>query len=293
MMTIGLDSTIFKGAVAIKKSLGVYLPTDFTGPEDEFLAGRRSAWLGVCLNNSPVYDVYGPDAVTFLNHTCVNKDFTRLDYGASKHVLVCNEYFFQIDGPESLEIMEKACHCDLHDLKFARNKKVKIGGTDMVVHRLGMSGALAYEVHGAARDAEIVYTRIREVVKEFDGRMQGASNYVIINHTVGGYPNQFQHFWYPYSSSGEGLAEFARKSCFQIPLSGSASDNENNFYVTPCDVGWDYLVNFAHDFMGKEALMEIAKNPPRKMVTLEWNTEDVGDVFMSQFRGKDVKPAYL
>jgi glycine cleavage system aminomethyltransferase T len=290
MMTIGLDSTIFKGAVAIKKSFGVYLPTEFTGPEDEFLAGRRSAWLGVCLNTSPVYDVYGPDAVTFLNHTCVNKDFTRLDYGASKHVLVCNEYFFQIDGPKSLEIMEKACQCDLHDLKFARNKKVKIGGTDMVVHRHGMSGALAYEVHGAARDTEIVYTRIREVVKDVDGRMQGASNYVIINHTVGGYPNQFQHFWYPYSSSGEGLAEFARKSCFQIPFSGSASDNENNFYVTPYDVGWGYLVNFAHDFMGKEALMEIAKNPPRKMVTLEWNTEDVGDVFMSQFRGKDVKP---
>jgi glycine cleavage system aminomethyltransferase T len=338
MMKIGMDSSIMKGARNFQSLFGTLLPSAFTGPRDEFLACRETAWLGVTLNSSPVFDIFGPDAVKFLNSVCVNKDFGVFPDGTSKHVLICNdrgkmladgvmiktednhfrtywlapvihyymmasgmdvqgeyvndEYFFQIDGPKSLEIMEKACQCDLHDIKFARNKKVKINGTDMLVHRLGMSGALAYEVHGKAKDAEVAYTRIREVLEEFGGKLQGFMNYPIINHTVGGYPNQFQHFWYPLHTSGEGLSEFFKKvGFFQARFTGSASDNvEDNFYVTPYDVGWGYLVNFDHDFMGKEELMKIAKNPPRKIVTLEWNAEDVGDVFMSQFRGKDVEP---
>ena len=201
-----------------------------------------------------------------------------------------DEFFFQIDGPKSLEIMEEACQCDLNDLKFARNKKARIAGKEVMVHRLGMSGALAYEVHGPAEDAEIVYCRLREIVEKFDGRMMGGANY-LLNHTVAGYPNQYIHFYYPFLSSGEGLAEFAKTAVYpRLIFTGSASDDENNFYVTPYDVGWGYLVNFNHDFVGKQALLEIAKNPPRKVVTLEWNTEDVGDVFMSQFRGQDVVP---
>jgi glycine cleavage system aminomethyltransferase T len=301
------------------------------------LGSYKTAWLGVTLNSSPVYDVFGSDAVKFLNSVCVNRDFGNFPYGTSKHVLICNdmgkmladgvmikteddrfrtyclapvisyyvmtsgmdvqgenisdEYFFQIDGPKSLEILEKACPCDLHDIKFAQNRKVKICGTDMVVNRLGMSGALAYEVHGAAKDAEVAYTKIREVLEEFGGKPQGFKNYPIINHTPGGYPNQYQHFMYPWFSSGEGLAEFMKKAGWmKYPFKGSASDDDDNFYATPYDFGWGYLVSFDHDFMGKDPLMEIAKNPPRKMVTLEWNAEDVGDVFMSQLRGRDVEP---
>jgi glycine cleavage system aminomethyltransferase T len=64
----------------------------------------------------------------------------------------------------------------------------------------------------------------------------------------------------------------------------------NPYYVTPYDAGWSYLVNFDHDFIGKGALKKITQNPPRVPVTLEWNTEDVGDVFMSQLRGRDTEP---
>lgn len=333
-MIFQLDSSIFKGAFNVISYMGGYMPFEFTGPRDEYLAARESAWLGITLNCTPVYDVYGPDVNKLMNYVCVNKDYSTMKIGGSKHALICNdkgqmladgvaskiederirtywlapvlqyyvetsdldvkgeyhtgEYFFQIDGPKSLEILEKACQCDLHDIKFAKHKKVKICGTDMVVHRLGMSGALAYEVHGEEKDAEIAYTRIREVTEEFGGKMQGSRNYGIINHTPAGYPNQLQHYAYPLLSSDPGLAEFAKKHMIIPGLAGSASMDEENFFATPFDVGWGYLVNFDHDFMGKEALQALSKNPPRKMVTLEWNTEDVGDVFMSQFKGKDV-----
>lgn len=84
------------------------------------------------------------------------------------------------------------------------------------------------------------------------------------------------------------MAEFAKQYCIAPPLSGSASDEPELFYVTPYEVGWGSCINYNHDFMGKEALLA-GKGKGRKAVTLEWNTEDVGEVFMSQFRGTDVE----
>mgnify|MGYP001774773361 CR=1 FL=1 len=233
------------------------IPYDYTGARDEFLASRKTAWLGVTLNISPVYDVIGEEAILLLNQTCVNRDFALTPVGGSKHVIICNEkgqmvadgvamrleekrwrtywlapvleyylensgldvkgewvmdeFFLQIDGPKSLEILEDAAQVDLHDIKFARNKKVEISGKSIVVHRLGMSGALAYEIHGKQEDAESVYNCIYDSLVKFDGRRQGFRNYTTINHTPGGYPNQGIHYNYPCYTSGEGLKEWVLK----------------------------------------------------------------------------------
>lgn len=335
-MRIEFDSAIMEGTHSIMSTPLGYLPYEYTGPRDELMACRETAWLGVHLNVTPVYDVFGPDAVQFLNYVCVNRDYAKLKENASRHALICNdkgqmladgvimkiadnhyrtywmapviqfyletsnlsvegkyvsdeEYFFQIDGPKSLEIMEKACQCDLHDLRFGRNKKVKINGTDMVVHRLGMSGSLGYEVHGPAEHADMVYRTIREAGQEFGIRPLGSRHYCV-NHTQAGYPNQFIHFYFPYFTSGEELANFFSKIAPPPVLKGSCVEDEENYYVTPYDVGWGYLVNFDHDFLGKESLEKIDKNPPRKPVTLEWNTADVSDVYASQFSGTNVEP---
>ena len=335
-MNLSFDSTVFDNARTIVKMPGnTFFPYEYYCTKKEYLACRESAWLGSALNRAPVYDISGADAATFLNRTCVNKDFSAMKPGMSKHAVICNdkgqmlidgvimrrendyrtywmapqiqyfletsgldvkgeycydEYFFQIDGPKSLEILEEACQCDLHDIKFARNRKVKICGTDMLVHRLGMSGALAYEVHGEAKDAEIAYKKLRETVEKFGGVPLGLRAYPMVNHTPGGFPNLRQHYDFPYFTSGEGYAEFAKKNCWIMKQCGSAAEDPEAFFVTPYDVGWGNLVNFDHDFIGKDALQKIKENPPRKPVTLEWNAEDVGDVFMSQFRGREIEP---
>lgn len=43
-------------------------------------------------------------------------------------------------------------------------------------------------------------------------------------------------------------------------------------------------MNFDHDFIGRDALIKLKDNPPRKLMTLVWNKEDVTDVFASLFR---------
>ena len=334
-MNFGVDSAINEGSLGLLRMGDSFFPLEFTGTEDEYMATRTTASLGVFLTMSPVLDITGPDAVKFLNSVCVNRDFAKMKLGGSRHGLICNEkgqmlatgvilrktedcfrtywmapaihyylitsgmdvkgeyiedeYFYQIDGPKSLEILEKATGEDLHDLKFAQNKTVKIDGTDMVVYRLGMSGALAYELHGAAKDAETAYKRLREVLFEYGGKLQGVRNYSIVLHTPGGYPNQLMTFDYPFETSGEGLAEFTRNNPFRLEFVGSASDDRENMYANPYDVGWGNLVNFDHEFLGKKALYELSKNPPRQPVTLVWNADDVGKVFASQFSGSDAE----
>ena len=335
-MRYSMDSAIMENAFSFWRDYGGnIIPLEFTGPYDEYMATRTTASLGIFLSSSPIYDITGPDAEKFLNYVCVNRDFSKMKVGGSRHGLLCNErgqllgsgvvlkkadgfyrtywlapalqffceesdlniqgryctdeYFYQIDGPKSLEILETATNTDLHDLKFGQHKDVMIEGTVMTVYRLGMSGALAYEMHGAAADAETAYKRLRKVLFDFGGKLQGARNYCAVNHTVAGYPNQYQHFWYPFFTSGEKLKAFAEKnfSCWCL-YRGSASDDLENFYVTPYDLGWGKLVNFdKEDFRGREALLAVSQKEPRKMVTLEWNADDVADVFASQFRGTD------
>ncbi|MGI6217709.1 MAG: hypothetical protein ACOYIK_08880 [Coriobacteriales bacterium] len=326
------------------RNLG-YFPYVYTGPKDELLACRKTAWLGTFLNTSPVYDVFGPDLVKLLNKVTVNRDYAKLGVDKSRHAIICDdkgriladgvlmrtgedlyrsywlapilayyvevaakewgmdvsgrwvtdEFFLQIDGPKSLEIMEQACHEDLHGLRFAQNKAVEIAGIPCRIHRLGMSGALAYEMHGPFEKVEDVFEAIVEAGEPYGIRKLGFSNYCR-NHTQGGYPNQWIHFWYPMASNGEAMKEYYAEhggvlsSMTRYPFFGSAADDPENAFVTPYDVGWDYLINWDHDFIGKEALAAIDKNPPRKPVTLEWNLEDVGRAYADSIANPDWHP---
>ena len=59
-------------------------------------------------------------------------------------------------------------------------------------------------------------------------------------------------------------------------LGGSfVSNNIEDYYVTPYEMGYGSFVKFDHDFIGREALEKKSKEPNRKKVTFVWNGEDV------------------
>jgi glycine cleavage system aminomethyltransferase T len=208
---------------------------------------------------------------------------------------VRDEFFFQIDGPKSLQIMEKAAQQDLHDMKFAQKRNIKIAGVEVTIVRLGMTGCLAYEVHGSWNKADLVFKAILDAGQEFGIKRLGANSYTR-SHTAGGYPNQWIHFWYPWFSGSEDIKTYIMESPYVAdkykgyPFFGSANDNIENAFVTPFDVAWDYLIDYNHDFVGKSALQQISKNPPHKCVTLVWDSADIGEYFAAQFNGIDVEP---
>ena len=195
------------------------------------------------------------------------------------------EYFIQVAGEKSLEILENAFCQDLHDIEFATHRSIEADGRTIEVIRLGMTGGLAYEIHGPIEDYAKVYRMVWASGKRFGAVKMGMHAYNMFCHTEGGFPNIGQHYPLPWFESGEDLALWLRKRPalanmnINRMLKGSVGKELGIRFMTPFDVGWDFLVNFDHDFRGKEALQRLAANPPRQAVTLEWNADDVGAAY--------------
>lgn len=206
------------------------------------------------------------------------------DMDVHGEVMTGKIYFIQIAGEKSLQILEDACQTDLHGLKFTKHCTVDMDGHEVMVMRLGMSGDLAYEIHGPIEDYPFVYNKVWESGQKFGARKLGAHAYNEFNHTEGGFPNIHLHYPLPWYESGEDMKQWLLShpglggENINRKLTGSSTDLEERF-VTPYDLGWGFLVKFNHEFTGKAALEKIAQNPPRTCVTLEWNPEDVGKVF--------------
>jgi syringate O-demethylase/vanillate/3-O-methylgallate O-demethylase len=69
-----------------------------------------------------------------------------------------------------------------------------------------------------------------------------------------------------------------------VQLAGSLYTTDiEDYYQTPWCMGYDHIVKFDHDFIGREALEKSLLSPHRTKRTLLWNREDVMKVFASQF----------
>ena len=71
-------------------------------------------------------------------------------------------------------------------------------------------------------------------------------------------------------------------------LGGSfVSGDIEDYYLTPWDLGYGPFVKFDHDFVGRQALEEMAESPPRRKVTLAWNGGDVARAMATLFERDD------
>ena len=61
------------------------------------------------------------------------------------------------------------------------------------------------------------------------------------------------------------------------------SDDIDDYYLNPFELGYGPFVKFDHDFYGREALERVDREAQRRKVTLAWSSEDVADIFASVF----------
>jgi len=62
----------------------------------------------------------------------------------------------------------------------------------------------------------------------------------------------------------------------QRPLGGSYfSENIEDYYCSPYELGYGKMISFNHDFIGRGALQKAKNHVPRRKVTLVFDTEDV------------------
>jgi len=68
------------------------------------------------------------------------------------------------------------------------------------------------------------------------------------------------------------------------PLRGSMGPDIKLRYRTPVELGWEKMIKFDHEFVGRAALEKEVAHPRRKMVSLVWNVDDIMDIHASQYR---------
>jgi vanillate/3-O-methylgallate O-demethylase len=151
-----------------------------------------------------------------------------------------------------------------------------------------MSGAPGLEIWGPHEEREEIRAAIVEAGKDFGLRQVGARAYATNTLESGWIPSPM-----PAVYSGDKMKPFRQWLSGNgyeatAALGGSYySDNVEDYYLTPWDLGYGFMVKFDHDFTGKEALEKIAKNPLRKKVTLAWNSDDATRIVGSLFQKGD------
>ncbi|HEX2670714.1 MAG TPA: hypothetical protein VHM25_07580, partial [Polyangiaceae bacterium] len=188
-------------------------------------------------------------------------------------------------GPNAMKVMEKVLGTKPPELKFFNMTDVTIAGKKVTALRHGMAGQPGYELFGPAADGEVVKDAIYEAGKEFGLRLVGARAYSSNTLESGWIPSPM-----PAIYSGDERMKKYREWLAANSFEGNASlggsfysNNIDDYYLTPYDLGYGAFVKFDHDFIGREALEKKSKEPHKIKVTLELNDEDVIKAIASTF----------
>jgi syringate O-demethylase len=147
-----------------------------------------------------------------------------------------------------------------------------------------MAGQPGLELFGPWDDGEAVKAAIVEAGQEFGLRQVGARAYSSNTLESGWIPSPM-----PAIYSGEKMKPYrqwlpANGYEARASLGGSFySDNIEDYYLTPYDLGYGPIIKFDHEFIGREALAKIASKPHRKKVTLALDSIDVTQAISSMF----------
>lgn len=191
---------------------------------------------------------------------------------------------FQLAGPNADPLLEAVIdEPALPELRFFHTARVTIRGCDVLVLRHSMT-TQGFELSGPFEDEQTVRDAILEVGKDFGLTPVGTKTY-FSNAAGSGWMARPVPGIYtdstlkPYRQWLSADSEEAK-----IEFGGSfVSNNIEDYYATPYDVGYGRLVKFDHDFIGREALENLPDEKKRVKVPLVWDKDDVQRIFASQF----------
>ena len=197
-------------------------------------------------------------------------------------------YRYQIQGPNAMKVMKKALGQEPPELKFFNMCSMAIAGKEVRALRHGMAGQPGFELFGPWAEREAVHDALVKAGEEFGLRLVGGRAYSSNTLESGWIPSPLPGIY-----SGEKMKayrEWLPADSYEAGASigGSfVSDNIEDYYLTPWDLGYGLFVKFDHDFIGREALEKMAEQPKRKKVTLALNSDDVKEVIGSQLEKGD------
>jgi vanillate/3-O-methylgallate O-demethylase len=227
------------------------------------IAGNWVAYLA----QTGGYDV----EVTFDRATVVNPNPRKI-------------FRFQLQGPNALKIAMKACDSTLPTIKFFNMGEFTIA--DVPVRALnhtmvGQPGLehTGLEMIGPLDQGPRVWDALVAAGEEFGLRRGGGLAYPTTALETGWIP-----FPVPAIYTGEAMKSYrehldATSLEANYALAGSqVLPAVEDYYVTPWDIGYGRLINFDHDFIGRDALQKLVDQPHAKKVWLRWDPQDCARV---------------
>lgn len=190
-------------------------------------------------------------------------------------------YRYEIQGPNALALMEKATGASVPHTKFFGMTTFTIDSLEVRSLRHGMAGQPGFELFGPWADGERVRSALLAAGEGLDLVLVGSKAYSSANLESAWVPSPL-----PAIYSGEGTEAYREwlPAARAGSLAGSVtSEDIEDFYLTPYDLGYGRSVAFDHDFIGRAALERHAASQNRRKVTLVWDPEDVAAAMRSLF----------
>jgi len=198
------------------------------------------------------------------------------------------EFRFQVQGPAAMEVMDKVTDEPLPDFSFFEMNEISIDAADTYALGFGMAATPGLEIFGPFEHHDAILESILQVGEEYGMRRMGSKAYKT-NKIATGWIHQPVPAIYT-DDELEGYREWVGVDGPEgkMSIGGSyESDDITDYYMNPIECGQGHLISFDHDFIGREALEEMAENQQRERVTFVWDDEDVIDVYASLFEDGD------
>jgi vanillate/3-O-methylgallate O-demethylase len=179
-------------------------------------------------------------------------------------------------------VIEKLNGGPLEQLKFFRMDHMNVSGGAVRTLRHGMAGEPGLELWGPYETYDKVRETILEAGQEFGIEPVGSRAYASNTLESGWIPSPL-----PAIYTGEelrGYREWLPAAGYEATnaLAGSfVSDDIEDYYLNPFELGYGRHVKFDHDFIGREALEQLDADSQRQKVTLAWEGEDFAKILAS------------
>ncbi len=188
---------------------------------------------------------------------------------------------YQVQGPLALELVEEVFGAGKVDVpRFFHSSEIEWNGRRYRALRHGMAGQPGYEFIGDYADGAALKQALIEAGEQFGLQQIGARAYSTNGIESGWIPTPTPAIYSdaklePYR---RWLGAFTYEG--QAPLQGTFfSEQVEDYYVSPWELGYGRSISFGHDFLGRDALARARDEVRRVRATVVVDPEETRRVF--------------
>ena len=195
---------------------------------------------------------------------------------------------YALQGPRSTDVLEALTGEAWKDLRFSRFRKLRILESETLVSRQGVTGEIGYEflMRTDTGRAHELWRKIREVGRDFGLRELGFKAQ-LVGHTETGIATVIRDF-IPARGTPDQLRRMLRH--WMSAEEHAAVDwDVSEHLCAPAELGWAHTIDLRKkQFHGRDGLVN--ETPRRRLVGLEWSSEDMAKLYAAQFGDAPAAP---